>query len=227
MMNFFTQTGNRLRGLFRPRTAPPENRPPETPRPTRNWIRIIFLANLTLSVVVSIMFLFGLRIMPINNFILPEPLLIALAYLTFFLLWLVLENSRSSEFLSLLYANAGQRWYDVFLLIIGVAILFLARRFNFDNLAFWVMGIALIVNSALSLLQIRPTYTEETLRLDNDPGPVDTPEQPAPQQVAPEDTPTVNQVEPDSITQPSESDGVVRPLHAAVDPDQETTPSHG
>jgi len=148
----------------------------------RNWLRIIYLTNLSLVILIVLIYLFNFYI-PSNSIVIQGPAAMAVGFGGFFLVWFLIESFGfidNTELLYNLYPNSGIRWYDFSLILIAIFSIGLLWRIGITHEALWWLGGILILNGILSLIQFRTTYSAEALRAMV---PVDS----SPDEILPED----------------------------------------
>lgn len=132
----------------------------------RHWAWVFYMTNISVGLAVVAIYLFGLYIpgipIQIEGIFIPIT-----AFLILFLIWYLVDRLgavENSEILQDFITNYSLRWFDIALGIIGLLTIWLTYRYLLLNDAILTMGVLLIINAIISLLQIRSRYRMETLQ---------------------------------------------------------------
>lgn len=128
------------------------------------WARLLFFTNLTVTIVITILYLFDIMIPPINGVALPDPLVMLIGYVLALLFWLLLDRTRvldNTAWLAQAYDNRGLRPLDAGLVVFAALMVALAWRMGFASLAILATGLLLAASGLLGLWQLRAPYGAE------------------------------------------------------------------
>ena len=134
-------------------------------------IRAFYLANFTMTFIIIAVYLFGLRVPPINGTYLSDPAALGLGYAIVLGIWILLDMLNvvaNTYILSSIFEGIEIRWYDLGLACFGGLVLFAAWRTELANIAIWVLAGLIFLNGIVfflaSLTESRRRRAEEQRR---------------------------------------------------------------
>ena len=130
-----------------------------------NWLRVVYLTNLCMIPGLYLVFISGMRLPPLVNLYLSDPLMMGLGYLLVFLIWLLIDFSIDLEedWMEGIYRNSGMRWLDILAVLLAGLIGYMAYRLQIFDLPLWVVGSLVLVNGLIGSFQLRQIYRPDTL----------------------------------------------------------------
>lgn len=133
----------------------------------RNWLRMLYLTNLSLIVAAVVVYLGGVPFPVAEGSPWQRPLSLFIWLVALAILWFLLDGLglvQHYEFLAALASGRGLRWLDVACGVFGLAGLLFALRCRPPDEATAIVAVLTLVHSALGLAQLQQPYSDETLQ---------------------------------------------------------------
>ncbi len=139
----------------------------------RDWLRILYLANISALAAVALIYLGGWSLPVSENTPLQRPLSALICYLCLLLLWYLLDGLGvvdAYDWLAGLRLGVGLRGFDILLAALAVLALAFSLQLRPVPEAVLMAAGLVLINAVIALLQHRRPYSEETLAVAPDDG---------------------------------------------------------